>query len=100
MARKADAPGEHARTARDLAPDERQRDGDPDLAFEHVGQEAVLGVVVIVDVAAESELLETRAHLLDLPRERKPDERAAVEGTRQVVEAKNERIDVQIVVDV
>ena len=50
--------GAQADVAGDLHVQQSQRDRDPAPAREHVGQVAVGGVVVVVDVAREAEFLE------------------------------------------
>ena len=56
----AHACGDEPEAARDLEVEDRQRDRDADLPVEHLGEEAVARVVVIVRVAAKAELGEQR----------------------------------------
>ena len=57
---EADARGAEAETAGDLEVEDRERDRDADLPVEHLGEEAVARVVVVVRVAAKAELGEQR----------------------------------------
>ena len=59
--RKPDARGGHVGAAGDLEGDDRERDRDAGAAVEHVVEEAVAGVVVVVLVAVEADLLEQEA---------------------------------------
>src|SRR5579862_7064179 len=61
MPRKSDAARVDAGAPRDLAPDDAQRDRNSETTLDHVGQEAVLRVIVILDVATEAEVAESRA---------------------------------------
>ena len=101
MPGKTDAARGNAGALGDLAVDEGQGDGNAETPLEHVRQEAVLRVVVVLFVACESEIfVEVMRQVKSLRRAVEPAEIEPPERSGEVVESREERPDVEVVVDV
>ena len=94
--REAHATRPYSHAPGDFAIDEREGDGDPEPAVENIGQQAVLGVVVILLVPTEAELFvqikRQRTRLIGGGKRR---EVAGSQRCRHVVEAGDRSVDVE-----
>ncbi|MDQ0587066.1 hypothetical protein QFZ47_001175 [Variovorax paradoxus] len=88
MARKADAARLQAQPLRQFHPQHRQRNGNAAARAQHGVQVAVVGVVVVVDVAAEIQVVEEE--LVERP---KPGKRCGI-GRQPALEAGEQLVDI------
>jgi hypothetical protein len=94
---KADAARLQAQALRQFHPQHRQRDGDAAAGAQHGVQVAVVGVVVVVDVAAEVQVVEEELVQCAQPGERcGVGRQAPLQAGQELVDVAQDLLDVQL----